>query len=94
MNLPLDTRGHPLPPPCPSGLVDRSSPGSWASFWEQSPDGSLLSHPRPPWGPRYEASPDEGRFGYFLVNGALRFKHPNGLTYAATGVDAFPSFER
>lgn len=91
-SVPLDTLGHPLPSPCPSGAVDRSLPSSWRDYWRQSPDGTLVSHPKPPFGPRAEPS-DEGRYGYFLVNGALRFKHPNGVTYAATGVDSFPPIE-
>ena len=33
---------------------------------------------------------DDSKHGYFMINGSLRYKHPNGVTYAATGVDTFP----
>ena len=32
----------------------------------------------------------ESKHGYFLIRGKLFFKHPNGITYEATGVDSFP----
>ena len=88
--IPVDTLGHPLPPPVPSGMVDRSPRSSWAHYWRSSPDGTLLSLPKTPWAPTQDSSFDPRVHGYCLLNGALHYKHPNGVTYRAAGVDAFP----
>ena len=32
----------------------------------------------------------EDKTGYYLIKGRLCFKHKNGMTYSATGVDSFP----
>ena len=36
---------------------------------------------------------EEGKHGYFSFKGAVYFRHPNGITYEATGVDSFPPYQ-
>ena len=91
--IPRDTLGCPLPPPVPSGMVDRSARGSWEWYWRTSPDGTLLSRQWAPYAPAPECGFDPRVHGYCLINGALHYKHPNGVTYRATGVDRFPVTE-
>ena len=80
------------PPPCPSGFVDLTTPSHWAEYWRRSPDGTALPasarlvgnwcRDEPPW--------QEGKHGYFMRKEGLFYKHPNGATYRASGVDEFP----
>jgi hypothetical protein len=163
--IPLDTNGHPLPPPCPSECVSTLPSDMWGAYWFYSKEGTLplpatvpyrLSvfdkgwadavrrwkglhggvpkiwkaywgkfmtdskpldmegatlpdefwleylHKHPdghwedetnndlppvPWTPGPRA---EDRTGYYLIRGKLCYRHTNGVTYEATGVDSFP----
>ena len=89
--VPTDARGHAMPPPCPSGFVDPLPPCMWNGYWKRS-DGTeptntaahvaFWDKPSGRW--------QERLHGYFLVKGALCYKHPDGMVYAARGVDEFP----
>jgi hypothetical protein len=76
---PFDMRGQELPDEF------------WAEYLETHPDGHWQcgggEGPAAPWqsGPR-----EEDRVGYYLIKGRLCYKHKNGVTYDATGVDSFP----
>ena len=88
--IPRDGAGHPLPPPVPGGMVDRSARSTWERYWRSSPDGTLLSLPKVPYSPACESGFDASRHGYYLINGALHYKHPTLGTCRASGVDQFP----
>lgn len=36
----FDTVGNAMPPPVPSGYIDRSTPMEWAAWWRRYPDGT------------------------------------------------------
>ena len=36
---PLDTQGHPMPPPCPAEGIDMLPPAMWGVYWDMFPDG-------------------------------------------------------
>lgn len=172
--VPLDSLGHPMPPPCPSECIDVTPKEMWGAYWRASRDGEAGVPARMPavlrngakgwfpfarrcreacqgelpsfwkgyWGkfctdrgggwqnsgipsvslpdefweeymerfpeghggggaPQAASQPtgtghgegggDTGKHGYVLISGNLCYKHPNGLTYEASGVDSFPS---
>ena len=61
----------------------------WNEYFRRHPSG----HTEKPKGrPIKDAKWDPSKHGYYLVRGALRFKHPNGHMYDATGVDVFPPY--
>ena len=61
----------------------------WLEYLQNHPDGHWEDDTEciaPPWsGDRVE-----DRTGYYLIRGSLYYRHQNGMTYAATGVDSFP----
>ena len=64
----------------------------WLEYLERHPDGHWEDETHPdsapaPWTP---GGNGEDKHGYWLIKGRLCFKHKNGITYEATGVDAFP----
>ena len=71
-----------------NGIPDTSLPEQfWEEYTERFPDGHW-EDPTPTVGANGRWV--EGKHGYFLVGGQLCYKHPDGNTYEANGVDRFP----
>lgn len=49
MDVPLDTLGHPMPPPCPPCFISRLPQREFGEYWRK-----YAREPVPPlpWGPR------------------------------------------
>lgn len=59
----------------------------WHVYWRRFPEG----HPEDA-APRIYAPADESKYGYFMCNGRLQFRHPDGRIFTdVTGTDVFPN---
>jgi hypothetical protein len=62
----------------------------WLEYLRNHPDGHWEDETQGPPQPWTPVQREEDKTGYYLIRGRLCFKHKNGITYEATGVDAFP----
>ena len=77
------------PPPCPGNFIDATHPRDWPGYWLRSDGTKPTGQPINNWAKDVHPWQSD-RHGYFLGKHGLSYRHPNGITYRATGTDVFP----
>ena len=75
--------------PHASAVQSSISDGFWEEYMERFPEGHGEDQGAQGGGGAADGW-DGSKHGYVLISGCLCYKHPNGLTYEANGVDCFP----